>query len=155
MVKRNAAFRRVVVFCAAGVALGPWSVARLTAAEAAPEAQIERLEGERFAAMRAADADALERILAPDLTYVHSNAKLDTKKELIEAIKTGALKYNAIAPEDVRVRVYGSTAVVTGLCRFDVGAVGQELKLQVRYTDVYVKRDGVWQLSAWQSTRLP
>jgi hypothetical protein len=125
------------------------------AAEQGPEGEIGRLEMQRFEAMKAADVATLDRILSPDLTYTHSTAKVETKKEFIEGVKAGTLKYKVIAPDDTRVRVYGSTAVGTGRCRFEVESAGQELKVSVRFTDVYVKRDGAWQLVAWQSTRIP
>jgi len=127
--------------------------ARLIAADA--ETEVAAIERQRFAAMLAADVAALDRLLAPDLTYTHSSAKVETKQEYIEAIKTGASKYKVIEPEDIRVRVYGSTAVLTGYCQFEVTSGGQELKLRVRFTDVYVKNDGAWRMVAWQSTRIP
>jgi metal-dependent HD superfamily phosphatase/phosphodiesterase len=134
------------------VALSVGAAVPLFAADA--ETELAAIERQRFAAMLAADVAALDRILAPDLTYTHSNAKLETKQEFIEAIKTGALKYRAITPEEIRVRVYGSTAVLTGRCRFEVTSGGQDLKVLVRFTDVYVNRDRPWQMVAWQSTRI-
>jgi len=127
----------------------------LTAAAPEPEAGIARIEEQRFAAMLSADTVTLDRLLASDLTYVHSNGKLESKQELVGAIKAGSLKYKVIAPEDVHVRLYDSTAVVTGRCRFEVESSGAEIKLQVRYTDVYVKKASGWQLVAWESTRIP
>jgi hypothetical protein len=140
------------VVCVVAAVAGP---AWLGAAEPEAEAGIARIEEQRFAAMLSADVATLDRLLASDLTYVHSSAKLDTKEDFIGAIKAGSLKYKVITPEDVHVRLYDSTAVVTGRCRFEVQSAGAELKLQVRYTDVYVKRAGAWQLVAWESTRIP
>jgi uncharacterized protein (TIGR02246 family) len=134
------------------VTLWAGAAAPLVAADA--ETELAGIERQRFAAMLAADVAALDRILAPDLTYTHSSSKLETKQEFIEAIKTGASKYKVIEPEDIRVRVYGSTAVLTGRCRFEVTSGGQELKPRVRFTDVYVKSDGAWRMVAWQSTRI-
>ena len=49
----------------------------------------------------------------------------------------------------------GDTAVVTGLAKFHVNASGNDIKFQTRFTDVYAKRNGVWQMVAWQSTKIP
>jgi ketosteroid isomerase-like protein len=137
------------------VALVLLGVAPRLPADEAPDAIVARLEGERFVAQQKADAGALDRLLAPDLTYAHSTGKVDTKASFIESIRTGAIRYVAIeAPEDQRVRVYDSTAIVTGHCRMTIGATGQEQKIHLRFTDVWAKRAGVWQMVAWHSTRL-
>lgn len=144
--------RRAVVVALGLLGLAPWLPADETASSI-----VARLEGERFLAQQKADADALDRLLAPDLSYAHSTGKVDTKASFVESIRTGAIRYLAIeAPEDQRVRVYDSTAVVTGRCRMTIGAsaTGQEQKIHLRYTDVWVKKAGAWQMVAWQSTRL-
>jgi len=52
------------------------------------------------------------------------------------------------------VRVYAATAVVTGQAAVEIKVNGQAKNLQIRFIDVYVKREGHWQMVAWQSTRL-
>lgn len=124
-------------------------------ADEAPTAIVARLETDRFAAQQRADTGALERLLAPDLSYAHSSGKVDTRASFIDSIRTTAIHYAVIEPpEDQGIRVYDSTAVVTGHCRMTVGPPGQEQKIHLRYTDVWVKRAGAWQMVAWQSTRL-
>lgn len=119
-------------------------------------AKIRSLEESRFAAMLSRDAPALRRILADDLTYTHSSGQLESKEQFIESIASGAFQYLAILPEGaLDVRVYGDAAVVTGKGTFRVRAGGEERSLKLRFTDVYVARSGVWQMVAWQSTRLP
>ena len=50
------------------------------------------------------------------------------------------------------MRTYGDVAVVTGSATMKVSARGS---FGIRYTDVYAKQDGSWQMVAWQSTRKP
>jgi ketosteroid isomerase-like protein len=57
--------------------------------------------------------------------------------------------------EDLRVRVYGDSAVVTGLTRTKGKFMGQEFSTQERATDVFVKRDGRWRCVLTHLTRLP
>ena len=113
--------------------------------------EIIALEDRRIEAMVKGDVKVLEEILADDLIYTHTTARLDTKASFIDAVKTGRSNYKSVEREDVKVRQFGDTAVVTGHAKFHVG----DNKFEARYTDVYVKRDGAWQMVAWQSTRIP
>ena len=117
--------------------------------------EIIALENRRFEAMTNQDAQALDEILADDLSYTHSTARVETKAEFISSSTSGRNKYRSIERDDVTVRQYGDTAVVTGHARIHVNSNGQDVKFQVRFLDVYAKRDNVWRMVAWQSTRLP
>lgn len=117
--------------------------------------EIIALENQRIEAMTKIDTQALDRILADDLSYTHSTARVETKAEFIAALTSGRTKYESIERGDVKVRQYGDTAVVTGHAKFHVNANGNVVKFQVRFTDVYAKRDDVWRMVAWQSTKLP
>ena len=119
------------------------------------EQQIIQLENQRFQAMTSADVDALKLILADELTYTHTSAAQDTKQSLMQALQSGTLKYESIDTDDVNVRVYGDTAVVTGSAKMRVVSRGQNHSFASRFTDVYAKQDDRWQMVAWQSTRIP
>ena len=121
----------------------------------AAEKDVRAVDAQRFAAMVARDRQALERLLADDLTYTHSTGQVESKAQFLESIASGTLVYRSIAPEEVAVRVYGETAVVTGRAVIRVDTRGQALVLPVRFTSVYVRKAGLWRLAAWQSTRLP
>ena len=109
----------------------------------------------RFTAQTTNDFAALDQLLADDLVYTHSSASVDSKTTYVESMRSGAVKYESIEPRDLVVRVFGTTAVITGAGRLRVSARGQSLDNQLRFTDVWVLRDGRWQMVAWQSTRLP
>ncbi|PKB70870.1 MAG: hypothetical protein BZY87_08430 [SAR202 cluster bacterium Io17-Chloro-G6] len=113
--------------------------------------EIIALENRRIEAMVKGDIKALEEILADDLIYTHTTARLDTKTSFIAAISSGSTNYRSVEREDVKVRQFGETAVVTGHAKFHVG----DNKFEARFTDVYAKRNNAWQMVAWQSTRLP
>ncbi len=119
------------------------------------EQEILQTERRRFEAMVKGDLATLERILADDLQYTHSNGVFDTKASFIATLKSGELQYQGVTPEDLCARVYGSTAVVTGVSLMNVRVRGQQASFRVRFTDVYVKRDDRWQMVAWHATRLP
>ena len=117
--------------------------------------EIIALENRRIEAMTKQDTQALDEILADDLSYTHSTARVETKAEFISSLSSGRTKYQSIERDEVKVRRYGDTAVVTGRAKFHVNANGQDIKFQVRFTGVYAKRDDVWRMVAWQSTKLP
>ena len=119
------------------------------------EQAVRDAEARRFDAMVRADTAALDTLLADDLTYTHSSGQFQMKRQCLADLQAGKLKYEFISPEGVQVRIYGTTAVVTGRARLQVRPQGQASGFQVRFTDVYVKRNGRWQMVAWQSTRLP
>jgi ketosteroid isomerase-like protein len=119
------------------------------------EQEIRQRETRRFEAVVRGDVTALEDILSDDLTYTHATGVFETKGEFIAKLKSGQLKYESFAPEDLRVRVFGETGVLTGVARVKVQVKGEQLSFQLRFTDVYVKKDNRWQMVAWQATRLP
>ena len=118
------------------------------------EQEVRQREIRRFEAMVRGDVAALEDILSEDLTYTHATGVFETKAEFIAKLKSGQTKYESFTPEDMLVRIYGTTAVVTGMARVKVQAKGEHLNFQLRFTDIYVKKDTHWQMVAWQATRL-
>ena len=106
-------------------------------------------------AMAAKDIATLDPLLAENLIYTHSSARVDTKLSLIASLKSGDLVYYALEPSDVRAQDLGEAVALTGLARVKVLSTGKEHDARVRFTDVYAKRSGLWQMVVWQSTRLP
>ena len=119
------------------------------------EIQIKKLETERFQAMIQIDTVSLNRILADNLTYTHTNSWLQTKEELIASLESRELNYKSAIINDMVVRAYETSAVVTGTATMKVESHEQEYNLQIRFIDVYVKKNANWQMVAWQSTCIP
>jgi ketosteroid isomerase-like protein len=112
------------------------------------------LDATRMKAMADKDTATLSGLLADDLVYTHSSARLDTKASLIGAMESGATVYSECTPSDVKAQDCGDTVVLTGICRIAVTSNGVPQSFTVRFTDVYANRGGHWQMVAWQSTRL-
>jgi len=119
------------------------------------EQEIRQRETRRFEAVVRGDIAALDDILSDDLSYTHATGVHETKAEFIAKLKSGQLKYESLTPEDMLVRVYGTTGVVTGVARVKVQVKGEPLSFQLRFTDVYVMKGDRWQMVAWHATRLP
>jgi Domain of unknown function (DUF4440) len=121
----------------------------------AAEESVLEADSARFAAMLKGDADALEKLLAPELSYTHSNAAVQDKASFISDIKTGKIKYLTIEPSDRKAQVFGNMAIVTGGASVHVIQNGNDLTFKIRYTNAHINRGGSWQMVAWQATRLP
>ncbi|HEV8679025.1 MAG TPA: nuclear transport factor 2 family protein [Stellaceae bacterium] len=113
------------------------------------------LDRKRMTAMAEKDIATLNEVIADDLVYTHSSARLDTKQSLIGNMQSGSTVYTSVVPSDVKAQDLGDTVVLTGSCRIGVNAGGRPNNFGVRFTDVYAKRGGRWQMVTWQSTRLP
>ena len=113
------------------------------------------LDRKRMQAMAAKDMATLESLLADDLIYTHSSARLDTKMSLIVGMTSGSTVYTSCEPSDVKAQDFGDTVVLTGVAHIKVVSNGAPNAFGVRFTDVYAKRSGSWQMVTWQSTRLP
>ncbi|MBS1787223.1 MAG: nuclear transport factor 2 family protein [Acidobacteria bacterium] len=116
------------------------------------EQEILKLEQEWQDALLKSDVAALERIYSDGITYTHSSAATDTKASYIAKIKSGASKYQTLKRDDIKVSIFGDTAVVT--CHWMVTSVGdgKSYNTNARYIHVYAKVKGKWQMVAHQST---
>jgi len=128
----------------------------LVKAQSVDEKAVVAAEKARFDAQVSKNAEVLNQLLAEDMVYVHSNGNVDNKQSYIQSIKDGNSTYNSIDIQEQKVRMYGKTAIVNGVCYIKRPLVdGKNNDLKLRYTDAYVKKDGRWQMVTWQSFRMP
>jgi uncharacterized protein DUF4440 len=113
------------------------------------------LDRQRMQAMAAKDIATLNKLLSDGLIYCHSTARLDTKQSLIGAMESGATVYTGVEASDVKAQDLGDAVVLTGIARIKVMSGGKPNAFSVRFTDVWGKSGGQWQMVTWQSTRLP
>lgn len=128
-------------------------VSKPTSNEGNVEQTIKRLENENRQATLNNDAKVFELLLADDWLNTNANGTVTTKAQLLNLLKSDAFKFASIEYDDVVVRTYKDTAVVTG--RSTTKRTGQDnnvITRQVRFTRVYVKGDKGWQVVNAQST---
>jgi ketosteroid isomerase-like protein len=102
------------------------------------------------------DMSALGRILADDIVITDYTGKVRGKAEELEILKPMPhVKTISVDNEDVKIKVYGKTAVVTALTKMKFNIGGMETGMDLRYTAVFVKQDGRWQIVALQTARVP
>lgn len=98
-------------------------------------------------------AGLFERNAAEEFTFIDAlEGTLGNKKETIERIK--ALDLQSWEFDEVKVRAYGETAVVTSRWTIKGTAKGKDISGQYRSTEVWVKRAGSWKEVASQATRI-
>ena len=118
------------------------------------EQAVRQLLDKLYAALGRNDAAALDRIYADDYTLVNESGVLTTKAPRLASIKSGELKFESVSFDDVKIRLYGNTAVATYHATFKAQSKGQDIGGQSRVTLTLVKIKGRWQLVAAQGTRI-
>lgn len=112
------------------------------------EAEVLRLEQDWRTARGRADKAAYERLLADDFTGILYEFEDSSKSAVINNLTPSNLE--PLDSYDVRVRFYSHTAVVTGveLRRLRGLDLDKDFQPQLRFTRVWVKRHGRWQLAS-------
>lgn len=112
------------------------------------------LEQDWLDAYREGDADKMGKILADDFVGRWADGSKQTKGEQLAAIRSGEEKHSANELVECNVRLYGDTAVVTGIQTEQSILEGRDGSGTYSYTDVFVKRDGRWQIVASETKRV-
>lgn len=110
------------------------------------ETEVLKVNKEYDVAVVKLDAAALERILADDYMYTDTDGSISNKMQEIQLIKSGDITFESGISDDVKVRVYGNTATVTGRWTSKGKYKSWTFDEKDRYTTFYVKRNGRWQL---------
>jgi ketosteroid isomerase-like protein len=117
--------------------------------------EVENLESQWLKALIQNDIATVNRLLADDYLGIDPNGTLETKADALAQQRSGTMKITSIEPDNVKVRVYGDTAVVTS--RVDVvGRDGdRDVSGKYHYTHVYSRRSGEWKIVSFEASRLP
>ena len=128
------------------------------------EREVRELETQLSRAVVLGDRAFFERVLTTDFTHTSHTGKFKTRAEWMAEDKVenrqgkpqaGKTTYEAFDVDDLAVRIYGETAVVTGRSTpMGRNAKGEPMRGQYRFLRVWVKRDGRWQAVAFQGTRI-
>lgn len=99
------------------------------------------------------DSAELRRSIADDFTGVESSGEIFDKARFINNIESGAGgNIQSGAPEDLKVRIYGDTALATGRLSIKDEKMPAADNLKLFFTDVWTKQDGRWQIVNRQAT---
>jgi hypothetical protein len=140
------------------VIAAPLSLAQTKSGEATSASPSEReiieLEQTRLKAFAWDDKATFDRLVTDDLTMTHSSGEVADKAEVMAVMRlsTPERPLPALSTEDVKVRVYGDAAVMTG--RLVETARDGRRVVVFRFTNTYIKQNGRWRMSAGQLTTL-
>jgi ketosteroid isomerase-like protein len=117
------------------------------------EEELLKLEKEFARAIVKNDAEAIGQFLADDWVIIDADGGIIDKARFLGVVESGALTHEMMESDDVEVRIYGDSAVVSGLTRTKGKFMGQDFSTQERATDVFVMQNGRWQCVFSQLTR--
>ena len=133
---------------------GPDLAAQDRASGSIPEDSVRAVESTRARALLQADTTALARMVADEFIEISRLGQLRTKADNIRDIASGALKLTAVRYDSLTVRIYDDVAVLRGIADNTGTFRGITFSGKIRYTRVFVRRDGRWQAVAMQQTAL-
>src|SRR6266851_6219474 len=142
------AMKKTLMWCFIGLlSLGSaaWSQAQTTGGT---EKAVAALEEQWLQALKTNNPDLLAPLLADKLVITSEVGKVAGKAETLADVKS--MKWNSAENSDVKVTVFGDTAIATGgLKGRGTDASGKPFDLDVRWTDTWVKMpSGKWQCVA-------
>src|SRR5262249_1751433 len=111
-----------------------------------------RLDNAWRAARVAGDIAFLQALYAPELRIAGADGSVIDRDTDISRFASGAIRPEFIEAEEMRVLPYGDVGVVTGVGHLKSSYQGAQREGRVRFTHVFVRRDGRWQLVASQGT---
>jgi ketosteroid isomerase-like protein len=117
------------------------------------EEELLKLEKEFARAIVKNDAEAIRQFLADEWVIIDADGGIIDKARFLGVVESGALTHEMMESDDVEVRIYGDSAVVSGLTRTKGKFMGQDFSTQERATDVFVMQNGRWQCVFSQLTR--
>lgn len=117
---------------------------------------VTKVIAEYDAAVLKADADALEKTLAGDYSFIDANGNVWNKGQEIASYRTGDLKIESKSRVGTSMRLYVGAALVTGTLEIKGKYKGEDISGSYRYTEIYEPRTGgIWQLEYAQVTKVP
>ena len=115
-------------------------------------AELMKMEHDMLAALLKKDAAAFGKHFHDDAVLTTPDGSAQTKAQLLGDVKSGALVLEASSISDMKVKVHGDAAVVTYITTDKGKYKGQDISGRFRWTDVFVRQGGAWQLLAGQGT---
>jgi uncharacterized protein (TIGR02246 family) len=127
-------------------------LAQEKAASSGEEIQIRQLERAWNEAEARHDPVAVANLIADSLTYVDFDGSIMDKAAYMEDVTKTAYQADHLYDEGLSVALYGNAAVVVGIYRETGTNKGKPYIHRVRFTDTWIKQNGVWRCAASQST---
>ena len=114
--------------------------------------ELERLEKVWNEAHERGDVATLDGLWADDLEVAVPKMPVMTKSQVLSFARSGRMKFLRYTTTDLRVRVYGDAAVVTGRVERTRVLNGQEMADDWRFTKTYIRQNQKWRVVAFHAS---
>jgi ketosteroid isomerase-like protein len=91
---------------------------------------------------------------ADEFLRIPANGALLTRTDIIDGFKSGKIKVDELVLSDVKIQVFGDSALVTGVQTSKSTVLGTSYDGKIRWARMFIKRDGRWQCVLFQSTKM-
>src|SRR5215813_2672148 len=122
--------------------------------QASDERELTQLLKDLNAAIVKPDIAFLEQVLDSDYTHYRPHGNVENRAQYLENRKTGQVDFDSLVADDIKVRIYGDTAIVT----YRSTAKGKDqdgaINEQRLWTRIFVRHDGHWKLVHSQGTTI-
>jgi ketosteroid isomerase-like protein len=117
--------------------------------------QVEKLEETWRMAQLNGDVEAMDRLLSDDYVGITMSGQVVTKMQQLDRMRSRTVELTRIELSDVKVKLIGSTAIITSLAAVEGTADGQPMHGNYRYTRVYSRLpSGGWKITNFEATRV-
>ena len=135
-----------------------WQATRMPRAEEDSRKEVAATEAVIHQALLAADVKKLESLIDESFIWTHDAGQQVTRRQLLDQLGSGRLKYSKLETNNVTVSVYGDTAVVRGVSPRQRSSIpgqstGDATSFKAFYTMTFVKKGGTWKAVAMHSSR--
>jgi ketosteroid isomerase-like protein len=105
-------------------------------------------------AYQQADVNRMTELLTPDFTLTDPDGIVTTREDDLQIARTGSIVYRVFENRDMKVRLHGEAAVVTGITRVAGSAGTTQFDTELQFTDSVVRERGKWRVAASHVSRI-
>jgi ketosteroid isomerase-like protein len=118
--------------------------------------EVSRVHREKFyPALKNGDLGTLAEVYADDYMLVRPDGSVFSKAQILDDLKTHAMRFSSIELTNETIRIYGSVGILTGDSKTVALRDGKESKALARLVAVYRKQNDRIELVHFQSNSLP
>ena len=101
------------------------------------------------------NAEQIEALLTSDFTLTDADGVVTTRADDVEIARKGSIRYTVFENHDMKVRLHGDAAVVTGITKVKGAAGKTQFDAKFQFTDTVVRQNGKWRVASSHISRLP
>ena len=115
-------------------------------------AMVAQLVNDWNVALKTNDVKILDRIMADDFVITNVDGTVNSKEQEIAPFRSPDMKFDTVSLQDVKITLYGTTAIVRGSGMYSGKSKWGPFSSKERFTDVYLKRNVIWQVVSSHSS---